>query len=1024
MYISDLSIRRPVLAWVFTFLIIIVGVIGYRSLSVRELPDTDFPVVTVTVDWRGASPDVMETEVTDVIEEELNTIEGVKTIISQTREERSQITIEFELETNVDVAAQDVRDAVARVRRRLPDDINEPTVVKLDLDAQPILWISVNSDWMGRTQLADFVDRNISDRLQVLPGVGRVRAGGSQRFAVRVNLDAARLAAHGLTVSEVARALRRENLELPSGRIESSLREFVVRTRGRVARPEDFNDIVVASHNGTPIRIRDVGEVVQGVENERNLARFRGTPTIGMGILRQSQANTIDVVDRVSEEVARIQDDLPEGINLNVAFDGSRFIRESVESTQQTLLLAAALVVVVIFVFLRSLRSSFIPAIVIPVSVMGTFGVMYLMGFSINIITLLGLILAIGLLVDDAVVMLENIYRHMEQEHEDPIEAARKGAAEIGFAVISSSITLAAVFVPVAFVTGTIGVFFYEFGLTVAAAIFISTFIALTLTPMLCSRIIRIQKCHARIYNVLENGLNALSGGYVRWLKLALRHRFVTVVLAVLTFVAGLMMIQRVPGEFSPQQDQGSMIAVFRGPEGATLDYMDRSFAEIEAIVADIPEIQTSMGIIGMGGGPPNRGMMFITLSDRRDRDRDQFEIMAEMRRRTAEIPGIMVFLRERSPFGGRGDSRPVQFVVRHPDLEVLASGSEQLVQRLRDEPGFLDVDSDLDLNKPELVIDIDRDRAAVLGISIADVSEALQILLGGVDVTQYEERGKQYNVIVRLRDADRIMPRNLDQIYLRARSGDLVPLSNIARFEEAVGPSQINHYDRVRSVTVGANLEGVALGDALQQVRTWAEEIFPSETSYSLAGSARDMQESFQALSFTLFLAIIVVFLVLAAQFNSWIHPFTIMLGLPLALVGAFGGLLLFGQTLNIFSFIGLIMLTGLVTKNGILLIDYTNRLREEGVDRDEAVLTAGKIRLRPILMTAVTTIIGVLPIALGFGAGGEARSPLGVVVIGGMTVSTVLTLVVIPVMYCLLDDLTRRRPNRREPDSPLNPG
>lgn len=1009
MYISDLSIRRPVLAWVFTFLIIIIGVIGYRSLSVRELPDSDFPIVTVTVNWQGAAPDVMETEVTDLIEEELNTVEGVRTIVSETREERSQITVEFALESDIDVAAQDVRDAVARVRRRLPDDINEPVIVKLDLDAQPIMWISVNSDWMGRTQLADYVDRNISDRLQVLPGVGRVRAGGSQQFAVRVNLDVALLAAHGLTVSEVSRALRRENLELPSGRIESSLREFVVRTQGRVARPEDFNDIVLTSHNGTPIRIRDVGEVVQGVENERNMARFMQTPTIGMGILRQSQANTIEVVDQVSEEVARIQEDLPDGINLQVAFDGSRFIRESVASTQQTLLLAAGLVIVVIFIFLRSLRSSFIPAIVIPVSVMGTFGIMNWMGFSINIITLLGLILAIGLLVDDAVVMLENIYRHIEQEHEDPIEAARKGASEIGFAVISSSITLAAVFVPVAFVTGTIGVFFYEFGLTVAAAIFISTFIALTLTPMLCSRLIRVKKRHARIYNILENGLNGLSNAYVRWLQRALRHRVITVVIAVATFAAGLYMATQIPGEFTPQQDQGTMIAFFRGAEGATLEYMDTYFSELEDIVADIPEIRSSMGIIGFGGGPPNRGIMFITLTDRNQRDRDQFEIMAEMRRRTADIPGIMVFLRERSPFGGRGDSRPVQFVIQHPDLEVLASGSEELVQRLRDEPGFLDADSDLDLNKPELVIHIDRDRAAALGISIADVSEALQVLLGGVDVTRYEERGKQYNVIVRLRDQDRVMPRNLDQIHLRTHSGQLVALSNIARFEEAIGPSQINHYNRIRSVTVGANLDGVVLGDALDQVREWAEEIFPAETSYSLTGQARDMQESFEALTFTLFLAIIVVFLVLAAQFNSWIHPFTIMLGLPLALVGAFGGLLLFDQTLNIFSFIGLIMLTGLVTKNGILLIDYTNRLRDDGMDRYEAVITAGKVRLRPILMTAVTTIFGVLPIALGLGAGGEARSPLGVVVIGGMTVSTVLTLVVIPVTYSLLDDVAQ---------------
>ena len=1010
MYLSDLSIRRPVLAWVFTILILIAGVIGYNSLSVRELPDVDVPVVTVTVDWRGAAPDVMETEVTDLIEEEVNTVEGIRSMTSQTREERAQITIEFELEVNVDVAAQDVRDAVARVRRRLPDDIDPPTVVKLDLDAQPIMWVSVNSDWMSRTELADFVDRQLSDRIQVLPGVGRVQVGGSQRFAVRVELDVARLAAHDLTVTDVAQALRRENLELPSGRIESRLREFVVRTQGRITQPEDFQDIVITSRDGVPIRIRDVAEVIRGSENERNLARFIQIPTIGMGILRQSQANTLEVTTRVMEELDAIRPDLPAGVNLQVAFDGSRFIGESVQSTQRTLILAAILVVIVIFIFLRSLRSSFIPAIVIPVAVMGTFAVMNALGFSINVITLLGLILAIGLLVDDAVVMLENIYRHMEEENEDPIEAARNGASEIGFAVIASSISLAAVFVPVAFVTGTIGVFFYEFGLTVASAIFISTFIALTLTPMLSSRLIRVKKRHMRIYHVLESGFDALGRSYKRWLERALRHRIITVVLAIAAFVIGLFMARLLPGEFTPQQDQGSIIAFFRGPEGSTLEYMDQYLKEVEEIAEDIPEIRTYMGILGFGANPPNRGIMFMTLEDRDQRDRDQFEIMVEMRRRTAGIPGIMVFLRERSPFGGGQDTRPVQFVIQHPDLEVLAEGSDELVRQLREEDGFIDVDSDLDLNKPELMVHINRDRASLMGISVADISEALQIMLGGVDVTDYQERGKQYNVIARLREEDRAQPRNLDQIYLRSRSGELVPLSNIARFEEDVGPSQINHFNRVRSVTIASNLERLALSDALDRVRELADDIFPAETTYDLAGTARDLEESFRALTFTLFLAIVVVFLVLAAQFNSWIHPFTIMLGLPLALVGAFGGLLLAGQSLNIFSFIGLIMLTGLVTKNGILLIDYTNRLRDRGIERYEAVVTAGTVRLRPILMTAVTTIFGVLPIALGLGAGGESRAPLGVVVIGGMTVSTILTLVVIPVIYTLLDDLMNK--------------
>lgn len=1018
MFLPDLSIRRPVLAWVFTFVILIVGVIGYRELAVRELPDVDFPVITVTVNWRGAAPNVMETEVTDLIEEEINTIEGIKTIVSQTREERAQITVEFELEIDVDVAAQDVRDAVARVRRRLPDDINEPVVVKLDVDAQPIMWVSVNSDWMSRTQLADFADRVVKERLQVLPGVGRIRVGGSQDFALRAELDVHRLAAYDLTVAEVVTALRRENLELPSGRIDSTLREFVVRTEGRLPRPDLFNDIIIAVRDDTPITLSDIGTAVPSVQNERNLARFMQRPTVGMGVLRQSQANTLDVAQRVADELNRLQPDLPAGVQLTVAFDGSQFIQESVTATEQTLVLAALLVVIVIFVFLRSWRSSFIPAIVIPVAVLGTFGIMNALDFSINIITLLGLILAIGLLVDDAIVMLENIYRHMEEEHEDPIQAARRGATEIGFAVISSSITLAAVFVPVAFVTGTIGVFFYEFGLTVAAAIFISTFIALTLTPMLCSRIIRVTKRHNALYNALESGFTWLENRYERTLEVALAHRWSVVLGSLLVFGGGLYLGRLIPGEFTPAQDQGSFIAFMRGPEGSTLEYMDRYFSEVEAIVDDIPEIRTYLGIIGLGGGPPNRGIMFFSLVDRQERTRDQFEVMNEIRQRTAGIPGIMVFLRERTPFGGRQDSRPVQFVVQHPDLEVLAAGSEELVRQLRDTEGFLDVDSDLDLDKPELVVSIDRQRAALLGISVADLSETLQVLLGGLDVTDYQERGKQYDVIVRLRDTDRQQPRDLEQIHVRTRSGELTPLSNVISFTETVGPSQINHFNRVRSVTIAANLDGPALADALDTVRDMAVDIFPAETRYALTGTARDLEESFQALFFTLFLAIVIVFLVLAAQFNSWIHPFTIMLGLPLALVGAFGGLWLTGQTLNIFSFIGLIMLTGLVTKNGILLIDYTNRLRADGQERQTAVVRAGRVRLRPILMTAVTTIFGVLPIALGLGAGGEARAPLGIVIIGGMLVSTLLTLVVVPVIYTLLDDMrwTKDTPVHKE--------
>ncbi len=1014
MYLPDISIRRPVLAWVLTFVIVIIGFVGYQRLSVRELPDIDFPIVTVSVFWRGAAPDVLETEVTDIMEEEINTIEGIRAITSQTREENVQVMVEFELERDVDVAAQDIRDAMSRIRRRLPSDIEEPVVRKLDLDAQAIMWVGVSSDWMSRVELADYADRVLKERLQVLPGVGRIQIGGLREFAVRIDLDSGRLAARQLTGLDVVDALRRENVELPSGRIESIEREFVVRTLGRFTTPESFGNLVITSRGGTPIRLSDVADVRRGTDTDRALARHMGRPSVGLGILRQSRANTLAVANRVKEELELIQPELPPGVHMNISFDSSIFIQDSIDSTMNTLYLAGVMVVIVMFIFLRSLRSSFIPAIVIPVAVIGTFALMYLWNFSINIVTLLGLILAIGLLVDDAVVMLENIFRHMEEQKEDRITAARSGASEIGFAIIASSLSLLAVFVPVAFLTGIIGKFFFEFALTVAAAIIISTFVALTLTPMLCSRVLRVRTEHNRMYYMLEKGFNRLNDVYASALSLALRNRVWVVALAVFAFASGLVAFQFISREFAPQQDQGSIVMIIRAPDGSTLEYTDRYLKHVEDIVAETPEVATYFAAIGMRGGETHRGIMFVSLVDRRDRARDQFEVMRDLRRQVSHIPGIMVFLQERPLVGGGGmDAKPLQYVIQHPDMEVLAGGSEELVRRLRDTPGLVDVDSDLEISKPEIQVHIDRDKAADLGISARHISETLQILLGGLEVTEYKERGKQYDVIVQMRDDDRATPRSLEGIYVRSNPGRLVPITNLVRFKEAVGPSQINHFNRIRSVTISTNLDGITLGEAIDTVDGLAREIMPADASFELTGDAREMEAAFQALIFAFMLSIVIVYLVLAAQFNSWIHPFTIMLGLPLSLVGAFGALWLANATMNIFSFIGLIMLAGLVTKNGILLIDYINRKREEGMKRLEAVMLAGKVRLRPILMTAITTIIGVSPIALGMGAGGEARAPLGLVVIGGLAVSTALTLIVVPVIYTLLDDFTGKLKN-----------
>jgi multidrug efflux pump len=1014
MTLSDQSIRRPVLAWVFTLVIVIIGIVGYARLPVRELPDVDFPVVNVSVTWRGASPDVIETEVVDALEEELSTLEGVKLIQSQSSEQRAQITIEFELEQNIDVAVQDVRDAVARARRRLPQDIDEPIVLKVDPGANAVMWIGVNSDWMSRVQLSDFADRVLKERLQSIAGVGQVLIGGQQRFAVRIDLDAAQLAARRLTVSDVVNALRRENIELPTGLIESRMREFVVRTQGRFPTAESFNELVIAQVDGAPVRIQDVGEARYGVENERMLARFMGKPSVGLGVFKQSKANTLEVANRVKAELDRIRRELlPPGVAMEVAFDSSQFIEESVKATVDALWQAALLVVLVIFLFLRSVRTSFIPAVVIPVAVMGTFAVMYALGFSINIFTLLGLILAIGLLVDDAIVMLENIYRHAEKEGKPPMQAAQAGAREITFAVIVTSISLAAVFVPVAFIPGVVGRLFYEFGLTVVAAVFISTFVALTLTPMLCSRLLKVKRRHNRVYDALEVAFNAMSAGYMRLLGAALRHRFVTVLGGVAAFALGVWLLGAVKKEQVPRQDQSGFMMQGRAPEGATLEQSDRVLRQVEEILASTPEVRSYLVNLGMGMGAPsspNRATAFVSLRNAAERRRDQFAVMDELRGKLAQIPGMRLFLMDRPLVRGSGQSAPIQFVIQHPDLDRLAQLSNAMEQRLRQTPGFSDVRSDLEINKPEFELRIDRAKAADLGISAQQIAETLQVLLGGQNVSSFKDRGKQYDVIVQMRREDRQRPRDLEAIYLRSRGGELVPLTNLVSYTETVAASQLNHYNRRRAAVIYANLAGLTQQEGMKLVEAMAAELLGQEASHEWAGSARDFGQSMRALAATFLLATALIYLALAAQFESWVHPFTIMLGLPLALVGALGGLWLFGQTLNIYSAIGMIMLVGLVSKNGILLVDYINQQRARGVELRQAAVAAGGVRLRPILMTALTTMIGVLPIALGLGAGGEARSPLGVVIIGGMFTSTALTLVVVPVAYTLLDDAKSR--------------
>ncbi|HUP42248.1 MAG TPA: efflux RND transporter permease subunit [Thermoanaerobaculia bacterium] len=1006
MFLSDTSIRRPVLTAVVTASILLVGWVGYTNLPVRELPEIDFPVVSVSTILPGASPEVVETEVTEVLEEEINTIEGLKTLTSVSGEQASLITAEFHLDRDIDVALQDVRDKVSRVRGELPSDVEEPVIEKLDPEAWPIIWIPVSNPALEDTEVTDFSDNVLKEELQTLPGVGSIMLGGEKRFAVRVRLDPRRLAAYGLSVVDVSSALRRENVEIPSGRIESREREFTVRTEGEFPSPESFNELIVAWRDGSPIRLGELGVAEAGVENERTLARFNSEPTVGLGVIKQSDANTVAVADGVLAELDRLREGLPPGYSLRVAVNNAEFIERSLEEVRETLLIAFGLVVLVVFAFLRSGRATLIPSLAIPVSVVGTFAALYLLGFSINTLTLLALTLAIGIVVDDAIVVLENIYRHME-EGADRRTAAREGTAEIAFAVLAISFTLVIVFLPIAFVTGVVGRLFREFGISVAVSVLISAFVALTLTPMLCSRFLRLGHGGNRLFRAMEAGLDRVTRGFRRTLEWTLGRRALVVVGALAAFAASLWLMAGLGQEFVPPEDRGSFLITISAPEGSTLEYTDRNLREVERRIRGIEGVERYFSAIGLGFGGPakvSEGIVFVRLAD--ERELDQFEIMAAVRRAVADLAGVNVFVVAPSALSGGGIEKPLRFVIQSRDLDQLAEAADTMAARARELPGLSDVDTDLDLNKPQLTVTIDRNRAAALGVSVQEVASALQVLFGGQDVTKYKRGNERYEVVVQLQDRFRATPRDLQEVYITGRDGRLVQLSNVIRVEEGVGPSQINHYNRRRSVILDANLDGIPLGEGLERVRELAREVLPAGFTTAVAGQSEEFEQSARSMMLSFLLAVIGIYLVLAGQFESFLHPFTIMLALPFALVGAVVALAVFGMTLNIYSLIGVIMLMGLVVKNSILLVDYTNTLRERGREMRAAVVEAVVVRLRPILMTSISIIFGVLPIALALGAGAESRRPLGVAVVGGMVVSTALTLYVVPVFYTLFDD------------------
>jgi multidrug efflux pump len=1005
--LSEISIRRPVLATVMSLTIVLFGALSFFRTPVREYPNIDPPIVSVTTVYRGAASNVIEAEITELIEEELATLEGVKILRSSSQEQVSRITVEFVLSRDVDQAANDVRDRVSRLRGRLPREAEEPIVAKVDTNVQAVMWLALYGQGFSNLEVSDVANVVLKERLLRAPGVGSVIIGGERRYSMRVWLDPARLAAYGLTVVDVDRAIQGQNAEIPSGRIEGEGREFSVRTRGELVAPEEFGAIFLAQRGNHAVHLSDVADVAVGAEDERTIIRYNKVPAVGLGIVKQASASTLEVCNDVRAALPQLNKLLPKGMKLEVAYDSSTFIRDSIAEVRMTILLAMGLVVLVIFLFLKSPSATLIPTIAIPISIVGAFTVVYFAGFTVNVLTLLALVLAIGLVVDDAIVMLENIYRHLEMG-KTRLRAAYDGAKEIAFAILATTIALVAIFIPVAFLTGNVGRLFNEFGMTVAVAVLISGFVALTLTPMLCSKILRGHQTEGRIARTVQRGFDALDRLYDRSVRTALARRMLVLAVTAALVVAIALLLRSLPSELVPTEDRGTIVGIMVAPEGSTLGYVDRYANQIENIFMAVPEragLFTGIGLTGEGPGRVTDGFFFLPLKPFAERDRSQQEVVRELFPKLLSVPGVLAFAINPPSLGGRFSSTPVQYVLQAATYDELRPAVESMMAEASKLPYLLNLDTDLKLNTPQIELAIDRARASSLGVSVTDIGTTLQTLLGGRESTQFRRGDKQYKVLLQVRPSERATPSAIQDLYLRG-TGGLFQMANVVTARETVAPKELNHFNRVRAARITANLApGVTLGTALDDLDAIARTKLPAGVRTDLDGESRELRESSGSLFFLFGISIVFIYLVLAAQFESFQHPLTILLTVPLAVFGALLTLKLLGMSLNVYSEIGLILLIGLVTKNAILIVEYANQLRrKEGLDVREAVARAARIRLRPILMTSFATIFGVLPIALGLGAGAESRKPLGVAVVGGMLFSTLLALLVVPVVYTFL--------------------
>ncbi|ASF14746.1 efflux RND transporter permease subunit [Shewanella sp. LC6] len=1009
MILTDLSVKRPVFASVISLLLVAFGLVAFDKLPLREYPNIDPPIVSIETNYRGASAAVVESRITQLIEDRISGVEGIRHVSSSSSDGRSQVTLEFDISRNIEDAANDVRDRISGLLDNLPEEADPPEVQKANGGDEVIMWLNLVSDQMTTLELTDYTRRYLSDRLSVVDGVSMIRIGGGKVYAMRIWLDRQALASRSLTVADVEAALRAENVELPAGSLESKERHFTVRLERSYRSAEDFANLVIAQgEDGYLVKLGDVAKVDIGSEEERIMFRGNKEAMIGLGVSKQSTANTLEVARAVNALVDKINPTLPAGMSIKRSYDSSVFIEASIKEVYQTLFTAMILVIIVIYLFLGSVRAMLIPAITVPVSLLGTFIVLYALGYTINLLTLLAMILAIGMVVDDAIVMLENIHRRIE-EGDSPLKAAFLGAREVAFAVIATTLVLVAVFMPITFLEGDLGKLFKEFAVAMSAAVIFSSIVALTLSPMMCSKLLKPASQDSWLVRKVDSIMTDISRRYQSSLESAMAKPVLMSVIVLIALGSSVFLAQKVPQEFAPQEDRGSLFLMINGPQGASYEYIESYMTEVESRLmplVDSGDIKRLLIRAPRGFGRAadfSNGMAIIVLEDWGQR-RPMKEVIGDINKRLADLAGVQAFPVMRQAFG-RGVGKPVQFVIGGPSYEELAAWRDIMMEKVAENPKLLGLDHDYKETKPQLRVVIDRDRAASLGVSISNIGRTLESMLGSRLVTTFMRDGEEYDVIVEGERSNQNTAADLQNIYVRSeRTKELIPLSNLVTVEEFADASSLNRYNRMRAITIEASLaDGYSLGEALDYLNQVARAYLPAEAVISYKGQSLDYQESGSSMYFVFLLALGIVFLVLAAQFESYIHPMVIMLTVPLATVGALIGLWFTGQSLNIYSQIGIIMLVGLAAKNGILIVEFANQLRDKGVDFDRAIIQASCQRLRPILMTGITTAAGAVPLVLATGAGAETRFVIGVVVLAGIMLATLFTIYVIPTAYGL---------------------